>query len=161
MAMEGSISLVLAPRPQILNGMKTSDLPHRPNKGISSPVTKLTFRMTNGLSGYRELRRWQTVCLALIGASIGGIVLLNPRHPAVEAHFEPHPGGSRMVLWYRHPADKWENALPVGNGRLGAMVFGRTDEEQIQLNEDTYWSGGPYSTVVKGSYKALPEIQRL
>jgi alpha-L-fucosidase 2 len=65
------------------------------------------------------------------------------------------------VLWYTHPADKWENALPLGNGRLGAMVFGKTDEEQIQLNEDTYWSGGPYSTVVKGSYKALPEIQRL
>lgn len=41
------------------------------------------------------------------------------------------------------------------------MVFGRTDEEQIQLNEDTYWSGGPYSTVVKGSYKALPEVQEL
>lgn len=141
--------------------MKTSDLPHRPNKGISSPVTKLTFRMTTRLSGYRELRRWQTVCLALIGASIGGIVLLNPGHPAVEAHFEPQPRESRMVLWYRHPADKWENALPVGNGRLGAMVFGRTDEEQIQLNEDTYWSGGPYSTVVKGGYKKLPEIQKL
>ena len=46
-------------------------------------------------------------------------------------------------IWYTHPADKWENALPVGNGRLGAMVFGKTDEEEIQLNEDTYWSGGP------------------
>jgi alpha-L-fucosidase 2 len=65
------------------------------------------------------------------------------------------------LLWYTHPADKWENALPVGNGRLGAMVFGRTDEEQIQLNEDTYWSGGPYSTTVRGGYKALPEIRKL
>ncbi len=64
-------------------------------------------------------------------------------------------------LWYSRPADKWENALPVGNGRLGAMVFGKTDEEEIQLNEETYWSGGPYSTVVKGGYKALPEIQKL
>ena len=68
---------------------------------------------------------------------------------------------STLLLWYKHPAERWENALPVGNGRLGAMVFGRTDEEQIPLNEDTYWSGGPYSTVVKGSYRALPEIQRL
>ena len=66
-----------------------------------------------------------------------------------------------MLLWLTHPADKWENAFPVGNGRLGAMVFGRTDEEQIQLNEDTYWSGGPYSTVVKGGYQALPELQKL
>jgi len=65
------------------------------------------------------------------------------------------------VLWYTHPAQKWENALPVGNGRLGAMVFGKTDEERIQLNEDTLWSGGPYSSVVKGGAAALPEIQRL
>ena len=65
------------------------------------------------------------------------------------------------VLWYAHPAEKWENALPVGNGRLGAMVFGKTDEERIQLNEETLWSGGPYSTTVKGGYKALPEIQKL
>ncbi|HSP92367.1 MAG TPA: glycoside hydrolase family 95 protein, partial [Vicinamibacterales bacterium] len=65
------------------------------------------------------------------------------------------------VLWYTQPAGKWENALPVGNGRLGAMVFGRTDEETIQLNEDTYWSGGPYSTTVSGGHQALPEIRRL
>ncbi len=65
------------------------------------------------------------------------------------------------VLWYTHPAASWEHALPVGNGRLGAMVFGRTDEEVIQLNEDTYWSGGPYSTTVPGGVKALPEIRRL
>lgn len=64
-------------------------------------------------------------------------------------------------LWYTHPAEKWENALPLGNGRLGAMVFGRTDEEQISLNEDTYWTGGPYSTTVKGGVEALPEIRRL
>lgn len=65
------------------------------------------------------------------------------------------------LLWYESPAKKWEEALPVGNGRLGAMVFGKHGEERIQLNEDTYWSGGPYSTVVKGGYKSLPEIQKL
>jgi len=70
----------------------------------------------------------------------------------------PNPA---TVIWSAHPADKWENAYPVGNGRLGAMVFGKTDEEQVQLNEETYWSGGPYSTVVKGGSKALPEIQKL
>ena len=68
---------------------------------------------------------------------------------------------SQTVLWYTHPAQRWEEALPVGNGRLGAMVFGATTEEQIQLNEDTYWSGGPYSTVVEGGREALPEIQKL
>jgi len=64
------------------------------------------------------------------------------------------------LLWYKSPASVWEEALPVGNGRLGAMVFGKNGEERIQLNEDTYWSGGPYSTVVKGGYNVLPEIQR-
>ena len=64
------------------------------------------------------------------------------------------------LLWYQSPAAEWEDALPVGNGRLGAMVFGKYGEERIQLNEDTYWSGGPYSTVVKGGYKTLPEIQK-
>jgi alpha-L-fucosidase 2 len=64
-------------------------------------------------------------------------------------------------MWYSKPAEEWEKALPVGNGRLGAMVFGGIKEERIQLNEDTYWSGGPYSTVVKGGYKVLPKIQKL
>jgi len=80
--------------------------------------------------------------------------------PAVAPAAGP-PQPAATVLWYAHPAEKWEDALPVGNGRLGAMVFGRTDEEIIQLNEDTYWSGGPYSTTVKGGYRALPEIRRL
>jgi len=48
------------------------------------------------------------------------------------------------LLWYKSPASVWEEALPVGNGRLGAMVFGKNNEERIQLNDDTYWSGGPY-----------------
>jgi alpha-L-fucosidase 2 len=65
------------------------------------------------------------------------------------------------LMWYTWPANEWEEALPVGNGRLGAMVFGGFEEERIQLNEDTYWSGGPYSTVVEGGHKALPEIQKL
>ena len=64
-------------------------------------------------------------------------------------------------LWFSTPATRWDEALPVGNGRLGAMVFGTVEEERIQLNENTNWSGGPYSTVVKGGYKILPEVQNL
>jgi alpha-L-fucosidase 2 len=63
------------------------------------------------------------------------------------------------TLWYTHPAEDWDNALPVGNGRLGAMVFGETDEERIHFNEETYWSGGPYSATVKGGFEALPRVQ--
>ena len=69
--------------------------------------------------------------------------------------------GPDLRLWYRQPAENWNQALPVGNGRLGAMVFGRTGDEIIQLNEETLWSGGPYDPVVVGAHRALPEIQRL
>ena len=48
-----------------------------------------------------------------------------------------------LKLWYTKPATVWTEALPVGNGRLGAMVFGGVEEELIQLNESTLWSGGP------------------
>jgi alpha-L-fucosidase 2 len=48
-----------------------------------------------------------------------------------------------LKLWYNAPASVWTEALPVGNGRLGAVVFGRVNEELIQLNEETLWSGGP------------------
>jgi alpha-L-fucosidase 2 len=64
-------------------------------------------------------------------------------------------------VWFKQPASEWNRALPVGNGRLGAMIFGGTREEHIQLNEETLWTGGPYNPVVKGASKALPEIQRL
>ena len=74
----------------------------------------------------------------------------------------PHaPAAPDLRLWYRQPAEQWNQALPVGNGRLGAMVFGRTADETIQLNEETLWSGGPYDPVVPGAYRALPEIRRL
>ncbi|MEO7540052.1 MAG: glycoside hydrolase family 95 protein, partial [Pyrinomonadaceae bacterium] len=65
------------------------------------------------------------------------------------------------TIWFTTPAAKWDEAIPVGNGRLGGMVFGGIADERIQLNEETYWSGGPYSTLVKGGYKFLPEIQRM
>ncbi len=65
------------------------------------------------------------------------------------------------VLWFTGPAEKWEDALPVGNGRLGGMVFGGVREERLQFNEETYWTGGPYSTVVKGVFRALPDVRKL
>ena len=68
---------------------------------------------------------------------------------------------SAQKLWYSAPAENWDNALPVGNGRLGAMVLGGIAEERIVLNEETLWSGGPYDPTNPGGYKSLPEIQRL
>ena len=64
-------------------------------------------------------------------------------------------------LWYQKPAANWNEALPLGNGRLGAMVFGGAAGERIQLNEDTLWSGGPYDPSRDDARAALPEAQRL
>ena len=50
---------------------------------------------------------------------------------------------NNMLLWYDKPAKDWNEALPIGNGRIGAMIFGRPDTELIQLNEQTLWTGGP------------------
>jgi alpha-L-fucosidase 2 len=65
------------------------------------------------------------------------------------------------VLWYQHPAQKWGDALPVGNGRLGGMVFGDIAKEHIQLNEDTVWNGRQRDRLNPEALKALPEVRRL
>lgn len=65
-----------------------------------------------------------------------------------------------IKLWYDHPATRWTEALPIGNGRLGAMIFGRPGDELIQLNESTLWSGGPVKTDVNPDAPAyLPLIR--
>ncbi len=66
-----------------------------------------------------------------------------------------------LSLWYCQPAKAWTEALPIGNGRLGAMVFGGVSEERLQLNEDTLWAGGPYDPVNPDARAALPEVRRL
>ena len=68
---------------------------------------------------------------------------------------------ARDRLWYCQPAREWTEALPVGNGRIGAMVFGGTGLEHLQLNEDTLWTGGPYNPVNPSAREALPQIRRL
>jgi alpha-L-fucosidase 2 len=70
-------------------------------------------------------------------------------------------GADLNVLWYRQPAASWNEALPVGNGRLGAMVFGGVAAERIQLNEDTIWAGQKRDRNNPAGHDALPEIRRL
>jgi alpha-L-fucosidase 2 len=66
-----------------------------------------------------------------------------------------------MSLWYDEPASKWVEALPIGNGRLGAMVFGGTAEARYQFNDDTLFSGEPHDYAHKGAVKYLPELRKL
>ena len=64
-------------------------------------------------------------------------------------------------LWYSQPASHWLEALPIGNSALGAMVYGGTDVEEIQLNEETFWSGQPHDNNSKKSLAVLPEVRSL
>ncbi|MBX7258339.1 MAG: glycoside hydrolase family 95 protein, partial [Candidatus Hydrogenedentes bacterium] len=64
-------------------------------------------------------------------------------------------------MWYREPAQWWTQALPVGNGRLGGMIFGGVGRERIQLNEDSLWSGGPQDADNPDAHKSLDTIRKL
>jgi alpha-L-fucosidase 2 len=67
----------------------------------------------------------------------------------------------RLRLRYERPAHQWTEALPIGNGRLGAMVFGGVETERLQLNEVTLWAGGPYEPNNPEALEALPVVRRL
>ncbi|HOA53007.1 MAG TPA: glycoside hydrolase family 95 protein, partial [Thermogutta sp.] len=93
----------------------------------------------------------------LLGKTLLLIGLLIARDAGSGTAFASNP----LVLWYNSPAEKWTEAVPIGNGRLGAMVFGKTDCERIQINEDTVWAGSPHDYSHPGAAKYLPEIRRL
>ena len=102
----------------------------------------------SGATPHPPLRRFVPLALLLATTASG--------QSALQSNDQQPP-----TLWYRTPATTWNEALPVGNGRLGAMVFGGVEREHLQLNEETLWSGGPYDPVVKGASAALPEIRQL
>ena len=117
----------------------------------------------------------------LIGALAAGAVVVAAQAPASpQLTGEAPPPASALSLWYRAPASdhpllpadaprqsrqagtaEWVRALPVGNGRLGAMVFGGIVHERLQLNEDTLWAGRPYDPVNPDAKDALPQVRRL
>ncbi len=66
-----------------------------------------------------------------------------------------------LKLWYSRPAENWTDALPIGNSSLGAMVFGGTAVEELQLNEETFWSGGPHNNLNPEGKEYLDEIRSL
>ncbi|MDR1517478.1 MAG: glycoside hydrolase family 95 protein [Dysgonamonadaceae bacterium] len=68
---------------------------------------------------------------------------------------------NNLKLWYDRPASKWVEALPIGNGRLGAMVFGTPGTERLQLNEETVWAGQPNNNNYAEAKQHLPEVRRL
>jgi len=82
------------------------------------------------------------------------IVTATPSSPTSSNH-------NSLRLWYQKPATTWTEALPIGNGRLGAMVFGGVEREHLQLNEDTLYAGGPYNANNPEALAALPLARKL
>ena len=98
--------------------------------------------------------------LALAAATAVGVAGTDAAHAdESESDFQAAQD-HQLRLWYSQPASEWLHALPIGNGRLGAMVFGGTASERLQLNEDTVWGGGPYSPANVGGVDQLAEIRR-
>src|SRR5436190_8462895 len=99
-----------------------------------------------------RMKRVLAVCVLVVAAlPLGGTV----------AGRQSEVASAPLTLWYRQPAAQWVEALPIGNGRLSAMVFGGVAEERLQLNEDTLWSGGPYDPANPDARAALPKVRAL
>src|SRR3990170_1565831 len=88
-----------------------------------------------------------SVCVAAVSLTVGA--------------YSAEVAAAGLELWYKQPARQWVEALPVGNGRLGAMVFGGTAEERLQLNEDSLWLGWPDDNDNPAALPALAKIREL
>src|SRR5262245_54257425 len=71
------------------------------------------------------------------------------------------PASNPMRLWYNKPAANWNEALPIGNGHLAAMVFGDVTNERLQLNEETIWAGEPGNNIIPNVYDSIQQIRKL
>ena len=80
---------------------------------------------------------------------------------AMALHAEASPSDSGFKLTFDKPATKWTEAVPLGNGRIGAMEFGGTEDERIQINESTLWGGSPHNYTNPGAHAHLEEIRQL
>ena len=66
-----------------------------------------------------------------------------------------------LKLWYTKPAAAWNEALPLGNGKLATMVYGGVEKENLQLNEETIWTGAPHNNLNDSMRYVIPELRRL
>lgn len=88
-------------------------------------------------------------------------IINNKWHDRAQISGQSLQPAGQYVLWYRQPAKVWEEALPVGNGSLGAMIFGGVSDERIQLNESSLWDGNPVDAANPRSLEALPTVRKL
>src|SRR5579884_4128683 len=111
-------------------------------------------------------RLWLVACVVVVAFASAATYGATNRPTTMPAFMGKLTGeapapSERLSLWYRQPATVWTSALPVGNGRQGAMMFGGIDSEVLCLNEDTLWAGGPYTPDNPEALAALPEVRQL
>ncbi len=111
----------------------------------------------------REVCKASGAALAVLGAAPAACaVATSVTAQAADKPSLPEVAAADAVqLWYREPANQWVQALPVGNGRLGAMVWGGIAHERLQLNEDTLYAGGPYDATSPEALATLPQVRAL
>ncbi|AKC87595.1 glycoside hydrolase family 95 protein [Pseudoxanthomonas suwonensis] len=112
----------------------------------------------------RELLKATAAALAVAGAGAvpaTGVAAANAGRSGMVAGGGAAGPANALRLWYPRPATQWVEALPLGNGRLGAMVWGGGKSERLQLNEDTLYAGGPYDPTPPEALATLPEVRRL
>ena len=127
-------------------------------------------RMRNINSGFTRVFLVRTLLILIVSAGIAARASAQDQR-AYDALFNyetsaPLEKASQgpdetWALWYGQPAERWLEALPVGNGRMGAMVFGGVDRERIQFNEDSLWTGSPQDYQHPGAAAHLPQIRQL
>src|SRR6185436_16559256 len=160
---------------------------HELSAAVGSPASSQAgLRRGRGRPERRAMNAGRRLRRSLAGACFTGTLAAGIVAAAAQPPPSPRligeaaPPAPELSLWYREPASdhpllpldtprqsrqaataEWVRALPVGNGRLGAMVFGGVVHERLQLNEDTLWAGRPYDPVNPEAKDALPDVRRL
>ena len=103
------------------------------------------------------MRRYIAICLFIVCAALQGFAEVIGR-PVMQTVADE----ARIYkLWYDEPVQVWTEALPLGNGRLGAMVYGTPAMENIQLNEETLWAGRPNNSANPNALEYIPKVRQL
>ena len=127
------------------------DLTKRVRQGFFHTGVNMHFEITR-----RRFIAW--LSSLMVFSKTGGAAWAQSRLPASPGLKSP---ARDVLIWFSQAAPEWAAALPVGNGRIGAMVFGGVEQERIALNEDTLWSGGPSDWNNTNAKKHLPVVRKL
>lgn len=124
---------------------------------------EVASRYTNSLPCEGEIAEWKFIHRSgkETAETLVGTLSLTETLPTLQLKGLAPPPAEPLTMWYRKPATYWGEALPLGNGRLGAMVFGRINRERIALNEDSFWSGSPHDSANPDALQPLQQARSL